>query len=291
MKTNKLPMLKKLAVVVACAFAAYRQERGLAMPALALALDKAEWAKLAKDVQAMYVEKDGKYALDLPEGVEEVKGLKSALEKERAAAKTSGDLLKETLKRFEGIDPEEVRKILDKLGSDEERQLMKDGKIDEVVARRMQRVTAAHEKAIKAAAEQTAAAAARADKFASQVLDNHVRQAATKAGLHPNAVDDALFRARTIFKLDENGEARQLDTDGKPVLGKNGKDPYAPTEWLEGMKETAPHWFPAGGSGGGATGGNKTGAGGAKSIKRAEFDGLNPADKSTKMKEGFVVVD
>jgi len=38
------------------------------------------------------------------------------------------------------------------------------------------------------------------------------------------------------------------------VLGKDGKTPFSPAEWIESMTEIAPHWFPASSSGGGASG-------------------------------------
>lgn len=269
--------LSKIAVAVAVALGIHAERRGLALGALAPTLDKDAWAKLAKEVQALYVEKDGKYHLDVEGGIDDKAELKSALDKERKAAREAERLLKEFQKKFEGIDADEVKKLLEKLGGDEEAMLIKAGKIDEVIARRTEKLVKAHEKALKDATDKTIAEKARADKFSQRVLDNHIRAAATKAGLHANAVEDALFRARTMFSLNEEGEAVQLDKDGHVVSGKDGRSPYSPTEWLEGMKETAPHWFPAGGTGGGAPGG-KGGAAG-KTMKRADFEALDPVAK------------
>ncbi|KVO86847.1 hypothetical protein WL21_06585 [Burkholderia ubonensis] len=116
---------------------------------------------------------------------------------------------------------------------------------------------------------------ARADGMAQRSLDDQLRAAATKAGLHAHAVDDALFRGRHMFTLDENGHAVQLGEDGQPVLGKDGKTPFSPAEWLDSMKETAPHWFPvhASGSGGGS---GVRGAG----IHRQDRAHMSPAEKS-----------
>src|SRR5919106_790716 len=117
--------LKRLAVAVNLALGSFMEKYGFAPGVLAVMLDKAEHGKLAKEVQALYVEKDGKYVLDLPENYEDVTQAKGALQKEREARKEEARLRKELEKKFEGIDPEEVRKILEKLGSDEERALMK----------------------------------------------------------------------------------------------------------------------------------------------------------------------
>lgn len=271
--------LKSMVVAVSVALGSFMSQRGLAVGALTVVLDKAEYEKLGKDVKALYVEKDGKFHLDLPEGFEDVSQVKGALNKERTAREIAERAAKELAKKFEGLDADEVRKIMEKMGSDEERQLMKDGKFDEIVNRRMKKATEAHEKALAAEAKKTEQANARTAKYEQRVLDNHIRAAATKAGVHPSAIDDALFRARTIFKIDEEGNAVQLDADGKPVLGKDGKTSFGPDEWLGGMKESAAHWFPAGNAGGGATGSREKGGG--KVMKRLEFDGLDPVAKAT----------
>lgn len=270
--------LKSLAVAVALALGNAMQRRGFAVGALALSLDKAEHGKLPKDVQTLYVEKDGKFVLDLPEGVEEVKGLKSALEKERTAAKEAARQLKELQEQWGDLDPARIKNLMEKLGSDEEAQLIKSGKLDEVVERRMKKAAEAHKKELEKAQKAVEAAQATAKKYAQQVLDNHIRAAATKAGVHQHAVDDALFRARSMFSLDEEGNAVQLDSDGKVVLGKDNKSPFSPGEWMETMKESAPHWFPAGSSGSGAPGGKGSASG--KTIKRAAFDALEPTERA-----------
>lgn len=275
-------------MAVAAALASRGRRFGLGVGAVELEIDKAAWAKLPKDVQALYVEKDGKYKLDGVEQ-EDVSGLKSALGKERDERKAAERKLKETLDRFEGIDPEEVKRILAKLGDDEETTLIKAGKLDEVVSRRMTKAQQAHVKEIEKMQGAVAAAEGRTAKFSQRVLDNHIRAAATKSGLHANAVEDALFRARTIFVLDDEGNAIQLDSDKKPVMGKDGKSPFSPGEWLDGMKESAPHWFPNGNSGGGSQGGGK-GNGATKTMKRSEFDALDPAARHKAMSVDKVTV-
>lgn len=263
-------------MAVAVALASRSQALGTTSGVVEFELDKAAWTKLPKDVQSLYVEKDGKYKLDGVE-VEDVSGLKSALSSEREARKKSDKALKDLAEKWGDLDPVEIKSMLEKLGGAEEAQLIKAGKIDEVVALRTEKLRQEHGKLMKKSEDATAAANARAEKFSTRVLDNHVRAAAAKAGLHQNAHEDALFRARTMFKLDEDGNAVQLDSDGAPVKGKDGKTNFGPGEWLEGMKETAPHWFPAGNTGGGAQGGK--GNGGAKTMKRDAFEALGVAEK------------
>lgn len=283
---NKKLKLKAVAFAV---MGAFLSRTGLAMGALALVIEKDAHTKLADPIKALYVEKDGKYHLDAE--LEDTKGLKSALEKERDLNKATSKALKELKEQFEGLDPVKIREMLEKLGGDEEAQLIKAGKIDEVVAKRTERLRVELQKKVDAAEKKAELSQQRAGKFSAQVLDNHVRAAATKAGMHANAVDDALFRARTMFTLNEDGVPVQLDKEGAPVMGKDAKTPFSPSEWLEGMKETAPHWFPAGANGGGANGGAKNAAG-VKQMKRGVFDALSPAEKTNfTVKEKGVVVD
>jgi hypothetical protein len=281
--------LMTMAAAVRAALGAHAARAGLVLGVLALVIEKADYEKLGKEVQKLYEEKDGKYHLDV-DGVEDVSGLKSALVKERDAAKAAVAALKELKAQWEGLDPVEIRKLMEKLGGDEEATLLKAGKLDEVVAKKTEKQRQAHEKAIQTAEAKVKAAEVRAAKFSQRVLDNHIRAAAGKAGVHANAVDDALFRARTIFVLSEDGEAVQLDKDGHTVFGKDGKTPFSPGEWLEGMKESAPHWYPAGAGGGGAVG-DRGGKGGQRTMKRAEFDGLDPVAKAQTIKDKVQVVD
>lgn len=216
----------------------------------------------------------------------EVTGLKSK------NAELIGDSkkLKEQLARFEGIDPDVVRTIMKRFADDEEAGLIKAGKFDEVLEKRTSKMREDFQKQLDAAKGDATKARQLAKAFQGRVLDDAVRAAATKAGLHAHAIEDALFRARSMFSLDENGQAVQLGDDGKPVLGKDGKSAFGPSEWLEGMKEKAPHWFPASASGGGA-GGSGKGADGKKTMTRAAFEALAPEARATAMADKTVITD
>jgi hypothetical protein len=176
-----------------------------------------------------------------------------------------------------------------KFSDDEEASLIAAGKVDEVIARRMAKRDAELNKQVDTARAEAAAAKGVAEKFQTRVLDNHIRAAAAKAGLHPFAVEDALLRARIMFSLNDAGDAVQLGSDGQPVLGKDGKTAFAPAEWLEAMKETAPHWFPAGASGGGAGGSGSGQNNGAKTMTRTQFMTLSAAEQAKTAKTHQIV--
>lgn len=243
---------------------------------------------------------DGKYRLDA-EGVEDTAGLRSALNKERDNAKAAEKSAKEArdaqeafAKQFEGIDPEQVKALWSKMGGDEEMKLIKEGKFDQVFEKRTANLRKDFERQLKAAqdaaAVQITEATTKAQKYAQGLLDNRIREAATKVGIHSHAVDDALLRGRVLFSLDDEGNAVQ-SKDGALVYGKDGKSPYSPQEWLEGMRESAPHWFPATAAGGGAPASRSNGAIGKKTTTRAAFDAMDATQRMSFIKEQGTVAD
>jgi len=194
--------------------------------------------------------------------------------------------LKETstnLQRFEGIDPDAVRNILSKFANDEEAGLIAAGKVDEVLNKRTERMKAGYES--ETAKERTAreAAEARANKFSKRVLENGIRAAAATAGIHQFAFEDAMYRAASVFTLDEDGNP----TAAEGAFGKDGK-PLTLKEWFGDMKEKAPHWFPASASGGGATGYSANA--GQKTITQSQFDAMTPKQRAEAFKSGATLV-
>jgi len=94
---------------------------------------------------------------------------------------------------------------------------------------------------------------ARDEQLARLAIDGELRAAAVNAGLVPGAVDDALGRGRRVFTLDEDGRLVARNAEGEVVPGADGERPMTSAEWLESMRESAPHWWPPS-SGAGAPG-------------------------------------
>ena len=101
---------------------------------------------------------------------------------------------KDTLKRFDGIDPDAVRNIISKFANDEEAALIAKGEIDKVLNNRTERMKAGFERETQAERAKREAAEARAAKFSKRVLENGIRAEAAAAGLHQYAIEDALLR-------------------------------------------------------------------------------------------------
>lgn len=171
---------------------------------------------------------------------ESVTGLKTKNSELLGKLKEQGD----NLKRYDGIDPDAVKTILQRFSDDEEAKLIAAGKIDEVLDKRTERLRADVDKKLKAASDRAEKAESFSKKFSDRVLGDSIRSAALKAGAIPGAVDDIILRAKGVFTLNEEGEAVAVDNEGSPLLGKDGKTPLSPVEWAESLKDTAPHLWP-----------------------------------------------
>lgn len=79
-------------------------------------------------------------------------------------------------------------------------------------------------------------------------------RAASEAGLHQHAIEDALLHAAQAFQLDDEGNP--VAAEG--LYGKDGQ-PLTLKEWFAEMKERKPHWWPASANGGGASQGGGRG--------------------------------
>ena len=186
---------------------------------------------------------------------------------EKKALQAQMDEMGETWK---GLDPEAVRNIMNRMENDEETKLLAEGKMDEVMARRTERLQADHQKQVDALTASLAERDALLEQGQGQVkrltVSTSLQKAAADLGVHSTAFDDVLHRAMSVFEIDDGKPI--VKENGATVFGKDGKSPMSPAEWLEAMKETAPHWFPApsgGGAGGGAGGGK-----GAHQITREQ---------------------
>ena len=254
--------------------------------ALALTVEKLD--DVAEGFRSLYVADGDKFKLDV-DGIEDTSGLKSALQAERKAVKDAKDLAKAIEEKFAGLDPVKVREMMSKLDQDGEAALIAAGKIDEVITKRSEKLRAELQRQVDEANATAKAANERTSKFSQRVLDDRIKDDVL-GKVHVSAIKngDVMRAAREIFTLDDEGRAVQLGADGKPVLGKDGKTPFSPAEWIEGMRELAPHWFPAGGSGGGS-GGSGGGQGGGKTMKRSAFDALPPRDKAAAAKSHAIV--
>lgn len=173
--------------------------------------------------------------------------------------------------KFDGMDPEEVRKLAaEKQRLEEERQI-KAGEVDKVVENRVKGFKAECDKEVAGFRGQVEALTR---QLTTVQIDQGVLTTATKRGLRPTAIPDITARARSVFKL-VNGAPRAFEADGATVrYGRDGVSPMTLEEWVDTQVADAPHLFESN-AGGGAAG---TPAGGGTGANRTV---KNPFRKET----------
>jgi hypothetical protein len=221
--------------------------------------------EIPAESQSLYVERDGGWMLDVDGAVE-----KSKLDEFRANNITLTNQLAEQKKRFEGIDPEEVKKLVEEKRKLEEAQQLKGGEVEKVVEGRMKNAKTEWDKQFNAV---TAERDTLNSRLTAIQIDQGVITVATKKGLKPTAIPDITARARVVFRL-VDGAPRAYEADGQTVrVGKDGITPMTLDEWVDQQVADAPHLFESN-AGGGAAGNGSGGAGNNRSVK-------NPFRKET----------
>lgn len=244
------------------------------------------------ELASLYVERDGAFVLDIEGAVDKAK-----LDEFRT---TNVALLKERdelKQRFEGIDPDEFKRLKEAHQKAEEDRLLKRNspphpsplpdaereadrererqaereRIEKVIEGRVKNFRGDLEKQIN---QLTTERDALNTRLAAIQIDQGVITSATKRGLRSTAMADITSRARTVFRL-VNGVPTAFEPDGKQVrYGRDGLTPLSIEEWVDGQVAEAPHLFEAN-SGGGANNQNGAGGAGLRGV------GKNPFRKET----------
>ena len=192
-------------------------------------------AELPAGLEAQYVEREGGWVLDAEGAVE-----KGKLDECRANNIKLSQELAEQKKRFEGIDPEQVRKLAEEKQRLEEAQQIKAGEVEKVVEARVKAARGELEKQVAAVSAERDALNVR---LVTIQIDQGVVAAASKRGLRPTAIPDITARARQVFRL-VNGVPLAFEADGQTVrVGKDGSTAMTLDEWVEQQVADAPHLF------------------------------------------------
>ena len=214
---------------------------------------------LDEGTKGLYAEKDGKYRLDV-EGLEDTSGLKSALEKERTARR---ELEKRAKAALSEDDMEEYARL--KAEADK-------GKDKDEILKGMR---SRHEKELELAKQEASRVKAQLEKT---VLESTATQLLAKNGGNVSLLLPHIM-----------GQIKAEEVDG--MLSVVPASAATIDDVVKGLKSTVPAAFAdSGHSGSGATGGH-AGAGGAKTMPRAQFDALTPSARNEHMKAGGKVTD
>lgn len=235
------------------------------MPKLAAVVESLD--AVPETLRDFYVEADGKYRLDA-EGAEslvDTSGLKSALEKERKAAKEAIA----ALKKYDGFDPEEFQRLKEAAEAAETKKLETEGKWDEM----KERLTKGFEKEKEALSGELSK---RDRVIEALTIDNELNAAIERANVlpeHRKAVK-ALLRMEAAPKV-----VWEADSP-KGLMGD-----VAIAEYVESWAKTdeAAHYLPSSGANGSGAKGGGGGGGSRKPYKEmSEQDKIDFIDKHGK---------
>jgi len=214
-------------------------------------------SEIPAELATHYVERDGAWFLDAEGAADKVK-----LDEFRNSNVALLKQLDDEKKRFEGIDPNEVRKLADEKRKLEEQHQIKAGEVDKVIETRVKAAKTEFDKQLGSVAAERDALNTR---LVAIQIDQGVVAAASKRGLRATAIPDITSRARNIFKL-VNGVPTAFEADGTTVrVGKDGVQPMSLEEWVDAQVSEAPHLFESNAGGGAAS--NGSGGAANRSVK------------------------
>lgn len=166
--------------------------------------------------------------------------------------------LQRKAKEFEDFDFDKANEAMSFLENNKDAQLIKDGKVEELIQKKTSQLRSDHEAQLGELNANLKETSIRADTFENlyktKMIDDGLREAAIAGKVRQEAIPDILLHGRQIFGLAEDGSLEARDAEGK--LKKTLDDKVlTTTNWIEGLKKTAPHYWPPS-VGTGATGGH-----------------------------------
>lgn len=203
--------------------------------------------------------------------VEDLSGLKSALQKERGnvsayAKHGTPDEIAEKIADLEakakgtGKGAAEAQEKLDALAAEK----------DAVIAKQEERIT----------------------NMMQRNASSDLRAELAKAGFIPEAIDDIAASAMARLQFNEDGTPKVMTTDGKPMIGTGADHGATLTDLAAELAKAKPYAVQDSGKGGG---GKPPGSDGGKPVQktvtRAQFDAMSQYDRAEFSKSGGKVKD
>ena len=206
---------------------------------------------------------------------------KTALEAKNKEILGEKDALKEQLKKWDGMDNDKIRELVSRLENDEDAKLVADGKVEELIDRRTERMQRDFENQTKALGDRNDEISKENTVLLNELsvlkVDGALRQTAEKQGVLAEHLEDAVLAGRQTWRLDK-GLPTAFNPDDSPVIGKDGKNQITIQEWMEEKVKTKPGWTgkPKGGS---ATGGKNIGG-----LAVEEFQKLSARERLARVR-------
>lgn len=150
----------------------------------------------------------------------------------------------EKTKQYDGVDFEKIKNLQAQMESNEEMRLLADGKVEEVVSRRVELRDKEWENRYGAldgkVKEYETILRQKEERLTELVIDGQIREAFVQLGYEATALDDMIRLGRHVFIMDENGTAVPRDSHGNIIYGKDAKTPITSSQWLESLAEKKP---------------------------------------------------
>lgn len=230
-----------------------------------------EFTALPEPVRPFYTGDASKgYVLDADvESHPAVAGLKNTV----AATRTERDefkrQLQETAEKFKDLDPAKAREALAALQKMNDKKLLDEGQIDELLRQKTDRMRADYENQIKAYDGQLKSEKSEKAKLIERLeevlIDTGLQQAAIETGVKQTAIRDVLLRGRRVWKLHDGAPTPYRDNGTDVLFGKDASRPMSMVEWVASLQPEAPHLFETN-TGAGAQANVRSSATGGKRI-------------------------
>lgn len=233
---------------------------------------------LAESVAALYEKgADGKFHLQ----TEEDEGAKAKIAEFRENNIKLAKELDQMKKKFDGVDLEELQAMKKKLQAIDDKKMIEAGKIDELVAQKVERMRLDYEEQIKqlkaAIDEREKSLGSTTQRLSEVLIDSEITKAVNAVGVvRKEAMRDILARGRQTWRLEDG---KPVPKEGDRLLyGKDGKDPLTFDEWAQALVMQAPFLFETSG-GGGAAGGAGNGGVGTYGNSKVDISKLPPQER------------
>ena len=190
--------------------------------------------KAPEALRDVLVEVDGRFVFEA-EPVQDVTTLKTALQRERDAAKKA----KQELGRFKDVDPDKYQALILAEQERADAELKAKGQVEELIAQRIKR---AQDEWTAEKVKLEAAVQDRNAELDRLQIDGEIMKAAPAAGVEDSAIDIVTMLARQVFQR-RDGKVVPVDGSGNVMYGKDPSHPMTMAEWFSDLARTRPILF------------------------------------------------
>jgi hypothetical protein len=235
---------------------------------------------VVQDGKPVYVHEDGK---EVPfDAAATIKAINDRGAENKAHREAKEQALAK-LQAYEGIDPEEARKAFDLVRNLEDKKLIEAGEVERV----KKAAADAFEERLKAVEKKYKPVIEERDAYRAQLHNERLTTAFARSKYIAEnlaiPVDMAQARFGSHFTVDDDGNILARGYDGQVI--DSLENPGSPAGFDEALRSLVgryqhrDHILKGTGASGSGAGGTRMGADGKRTVSRAAFDRMDPADR------------